>query len=89
MITEGPCSRALGRVEAAKQKWGGKAQQGGANCAQRPGTGWRLRGVAGRRAVKEAANTGMCSQAEAARTKQRSSCTAFLAMGLREVGRTE
>ena len=44
------------------------------------GRGWRPRGAAGRRAVKEAANVqaaSVCSEAEAARTKQRSSCTAF------------
>ena len=77
MITEGPCSRALGPVEAARQVKGGEVHRALRVCAEAWGRAGRLRGAAGRRAVKEATNTGMCSQAEAARTKQQSSCTAF------------
>ena len=77
MITEGPCSRALGPVEAARQEKGGEVHRALRVCAEAWGRAGRLRGAAGRRAVKEATNTAMCSQAEAARTKQQSSCTAF------------
>jgi hypothetical protein len=83
------CAGGSGGSAAAE---GGKRQGVAPPCAEGLGQGWRLRKAAGRRAVEEATNRGMCMCSKGqvgARTKPRSFCTAFCdVLGLREGDRT-